>query len=415
VFLLVSLAVVGCSAGGAADADAGLPVPTGTPAPTAESQDMTTDAKTDAVVRGNTAFALDLYAKLRDRDGNIFFSPFSVSTALAMAYAGARGRTAEQMTRVLRYPKDDVHPAFGKLAADLGGDASGGYEIAVANRLWGQRGVAFREDFKGELGAHYGAGLGEVDFRTGAEEARAQINAWVEERTKGKIKDLFKPGVLNATTQLVIANAVYFKGAWARPFLAQRTEDAPFTLAPGRTATVPTMQQRASFGYFETPAFQALEMPYAGDDLSMVVLLPTRVDGLADLERSLAAEGLAQVFAGLRSQEVEVAFPKFTFTSEFDLAETLAAMGMPDAFTSGADFSGMDGTKTLFIATVVHKAFVDVNEEGTEAAAATGVGISRTSMPQRTPVFRADHPFLFMIRDRRTDAVLFLGRVADPR
>jgi serpin B len=371
--------------------------------------------QTNAVVRGNTSFALDLYATLRDHDGNLFFSPFSVSAALAMTYAGARGRTAEQMARVLYFPKDDVHPTFGKLLTGLGGDAAEGYEIAIANRLWGQRGTAFREDFKGELNARYGAGLGEVDFRSAAEQARAQINAWVEERTKGRIKDLFKPGVLNATTRLVLANAVYFKGAWDRPFLPQRTTDAPFTLAPGRTVPVPTMRQRASFGYFETDTLQALEMPYAGDDLSMVVLLPVRVGGLADLERSLTVDRLADMFARLRSQEVDVAFPKFTFTSEFSLAETLAAMGMADAFTSSADFSGMDGTRTLVIATVVHKAFVDVNEEGTEAAAATGVGVSRTSMPRETPVFRADHPFLFLIRDRRTESVLFLGRVADPR
>jgi serpin B len=372
------------------------------------------------VPRGNTAFALDLYAKLRGAEGNVFVSPLSISTALGMTYAGAEGETAKQMSQVLHLPEDKA-----KASAELGAllkalEALGkekGCELSIANSLWGQTGYPFRPDFLAGIKENYGAGLEQVDFARQTEAARLAINAWVEKKTKDRIKELIREGLLTPVTRLVLVNAVYFKGDWKMPFKEERTKDAPFRASADRTVTVSMMNQEDNFGYMASEDFQALELPYAGDALSMVVFLPKKADGLDAFEKTLTPENLDKWLKSRRMQEVQVFLPRFTMTILYqDLAETLAEMGMPLAFDdTKADFSGMTTVERLWISAVIHKAFIDVNEKGTEAAAATAVITPGESMPAPPPVFRADHPFFFLIRDTKTGSILFMGRVVNPK
>jgi serpin B len=378
-----------------------------------------TDAKTQ-VVAGNNQFAFDLYAHLAREEGNLFLSPASISTALAMTYAGARGQTAAEMAKTLHFTLDQqhLHPAFAALLREWKAEGKKrGYELSVANALWGQKGFGWLPDFLTVTRTNYGAGLMEVDFVGNTELARRTINDWVEQQTRDKIKELFKPGVLTSDTRLVLTNAIYFKGDWAAQFKKQDTRDEEFLLTADKKVKAPLMHRTGSYKYLDGGTFQALDLPYKGDDLSMLVLLPKKVDGLAELEKALSAARLGEWLGRLRKQEVVVTLPKFKMTKEFQLNRVLAAMGMPSAFDkSRADLTGMNGTgPKLFISVVVHKAFVDVNEQGTEAAAATGVGIALTSAPITTAVFRADHPFVFLIRDNHSGSVLFLGRVANPQ
>ena len=394
------------------------------------------DQEIEAIVKGNNQFSLELYARLRAKEGNIFFSPYSISTALAMTYAGARNQTEAQMAKVLHFPtgQDGTEPnenstsaivwtrerfssAFGKVVKDLNARGKKGkYELRIANALWGQRGYGFLKDFLNLVERYYGGCLNEVDFVGATERTRQTINGWVEEKTNNKIKELIARGVLDSMTRLVLTNAIYFKGNWASQFKKERTKDAPFTLLDGSKVDVPMMNQTADFNYIETESLQGLELPYIDNELSMVILLPKKVDGIGELEKTLTQENLHKWLVTLRKREVIVSVPKFKETSEFTLADVLKAMGMRDAFTPDvADFSGINGRKDLFISAVIHKAYVDVNEEGTEAAAATGVVIKMTSVgPGQTPVFRADHPFVFVIRDNRSGSILFLGRVLNP-
>jgi serpin B len=370
------------------------------------------------IVKGNTEFALELYNQLRkQQDGNLFLSPYSISTALAMTYAGARGQTAEQMQKTLHFPAGEgLHPLMGALIRQIN-DADNprrGYKLTTANALWGQKGYPFLDAFVQLNKRDYGAGLKEVDFIRAAEAARGEINKWVEKETNDKIKDLMKPGTVTSDTRLVLTNAIYFKGDWASKFKKDLTKDAPFQKASGKV-NVPMMHQKARYKYAEAPDLQALEMPYVGKELSMVVLLPKKADNLAAVEKGLTPEALGKWLGQLREHEVEVFLPRIKVTAEFQLRPTLSAMGMPAAFEAGADLSGIDGGKgSLAISAVVHKAFVDVNEEGTEAAAATGITIEPTAV-RIVPVFRADHPFVFLIRDNRSGSILFLGRLSDPQ
>ena len=377
--------------------------------------------KTDqgVLVEGDNRFALELYAKIRGENGNLFCSPYSVSTALAMTYGGARGETAAQMAKTLHFdlPQPRLHSAFAKVIKDLNeAGKKGDYELSVANALWAQEGYEFLEAYLELTKTHYGAGLETVDFKQATEAARKTINDWVEKQTKDKIKELIKPGVLDAVTELVLTNAIYFKGKWSLPFKEDATKDEPFTLAEGEKIDVPMMHQTEKFKYMEDDVFQMLELPYTGDRLAMTVLLPKKLDGLTGLEQQLTSKNMTRWLSKLRQQRVIVAIPKFQMTCEYRLDEVLAAMGMPDAFSGSADFSGMNGKDELAIGAVIHKAFVDVNEEGTEAAAATAVVMKRTAvLPMRKPpVFRADHPFVFMIRDLKTKSILFVGRVMNP-
>jgi serpin B len=383
------------------------------------------DANVVSVVEGTNQFALDLYAKLGTAsDGNLFFSPQSISTALSMTYAGARGDTSLQMGKALHLnlAPDDLASAQATLIKQLNDAGKNGlYQLSIANRLWGQQGYHFLEGFLKTLRDDYQADLEQLDFQTQPERARQTINDWVAQATQGKIKDLIPSGLLNEMTRLVLTNAVYFKGKWQQPFKPDATKPAPFFLSAGKQADVPMMyqKQRCRFGKFDLAGqagLQVLELPYQGDELSMVVLLPNQKDGLSALEKQLTVENLKLWTTKLSLPEVKIWLPKFKLSAEFQLRDVLADLGMPLAFTPHrADFSGMDGQHDLYISAVVHKAYVDVNEEGTEAAAATGVAVGAMAMPANPPEFRADHPFLFLIRDKKTGCILFMGRMTDPR
>ena len=374
-----------------------------------------------AVVDGNNAFAVDLYGQLRKQNGNVFFSPESISTALAMTYAGARGSTASEMARTVHFtlPPDRLHPAMGALLNDLN-TPHDGYQLRVADALWAQQGAPFLDDFLQLMKIDYGAGFNQVDFKDATKAARLTINKWVEEKTDDKIMNMLQPGVLSPQTRLVLTNAIYFKGTWQTQFDKARTKDEDFHLSQANTIKAPLMHREGSFKYFKGAAFQALELPYKSDELSMIVFLPNDVSGLSTLEQSLTASNTQLWLRELAPiPKVILSMPKFKMTQQFGLNGALSAMGMPQAFEKdSANFSGMDGRRDFVMSAVIHKAYIDVNEEGTEAAAATAVVISRAmavrSRRLQPPVFRADHPFLFLIRDNRSGCILFIGRVTDP-
>jgi serpin B len=373
-----------------------------------------------ALVKGNNVFAFDLYSQLRSRrEGNLFFSPYSISTALGMTYAGARGKTAEEMAKTLHFslkPKR-LHSAFKGLISDLNGDAgTRPYRLDVANALWTQKGYPFLRDFVKLVVVDYHAEANLVDFQQ-PDQARRVINAWVEKKTEDKIKELFKPNTVNKDTRLVLTNAIYFKGAWRYQFPKGATRKEVFRLGKEKTIKdVPLMHLTGKFSHYEGDSFQLLTMPYKGEELEMVVLLPKKVAGLAKFEKKLTAARLEDWRGRTRTQLVQITLPRLKVTSEFDLKKVLASMGMPRAFTRQADLSGMTQSKELQIQQVVHKAFAEVNEEGTEAAAATGVrgGKKKSARVPRRVIFRADHPFLFLIRHERSGSILFLGRVMNP-
>jgi len=374
-----------------------------------------------AAVEGNNAFALDLYAQLRTQGGNLFFSPESISTALAMAYAGARGDTASQMAKTLHFtlPPDRLHPAMGALLADLNATHQG-YRLSVANALWAQQGYPFLPGFLDLTQRNYGAGFNPVDFKGDPEAARLTINQWIERKTEDKIKDLLQRGALTPRSTLVLTNAIYFKGDWTTPFDKVLTKDEDFHLTSSQNVKAPLMHRTAGFSYLDGGTFQALEIPYKTRELSMIVLLPNDIGGLPALEQSLTAPAARQWLSQLRPvPKVILTLPRFKMTQQFALQGALSAMGMPLAFQQrAADFSAIAGNRELFISAAIHKAFIDVNEEGTEAAAATAVimvgAMAMTGPRPQPPVFRADHPFLFLIRDNRSGAILFLGRVTNP-
>ena len=339
-----------------------------------------------------------------------------------MTYAGAAGETEKQMAQVLHFglPQERLHPALQSLRdSSWPANPSQGFQLRVANRLWGQRGFTIQPAFQQTLRTNFGAELQPLDFAMQPDAARNTINDWVAQETSQKIRDLIAPGVLNSMTRLVLTDAIYFKGTWTDEFQKRGTKDAPFQVAVDQQVTVPLMQQTDDFKYAEIEDGQILDLPYGGQrELSMVVLLPKQADGLVKLESRLSSENMQTWLKGMRSREVRVFLPRFTLTSQFRLRETLESLGMTLAFAPGqADFSGISSEQDLYISAVIHKAFVDVNEQGTEAAAATAVAIAPTSalIPQEPVLFRADHPFVFLIRDNRSGSILFLGRVMNPK
>jgi len=374
------------------------------------------------LVEGNSAFALKLYQALKGEEGNLFYSPYSISLALAMTYAGARGETAQQMADTLQFllEQERLHPAFNWLDAELarrGEGAAGkdgeGFRLNIVNAIWGQKDYEFLTDFLDILAENYGAGLRILDFITETEKSRLTINDWVSNQTEGRIEDLIPQGAIDEWTRLVLTNAIYFNAAWAYPFNGNITADGPFYLLDGGQVSVPMMKQTESFGYTEGEGYQAVELLYDGGELSMVILLP-EAGNFQAFEEGLQAQQICDVISGLQPTEVALTMPKFEFDSEFSLKDTLAGMGMPIAFSSDADFSGMTGNPELFISDVVHKAFVAVDEAGTEAAAATAVIMKLTAVPEPPVEVTLDHPFIFLIRDIETGAILFVGRVMNP-
>jgi len=379
-----------------------------------------------SVVDANNRFALDLYGRIADDpkagDGNIFFSPFSISSALAITYEGARGTTAEEIRSVFHFPENQtvMRSGFAGIISGINSKANA-YMLRTANALWAEQTYPFLAGYISAAEQHYGAKTTNLDFINKPEESRVTINTWVEDLTEDRIKDLLQPGTIDPLTRLVITNAIYFKGTWMKQFDQNKTTDADFRTGTGKTVRVRMMERTdedAIYGYAETDILQALSMPYEsgdGKDLSMLVLLP-KTDDLSMVEESLNTSTLSLLHDLLKTRRVIVYFPKFVMETKYSLPGVLSAMGMPTAFTRAADFSGMDGTKNLYIDDVIHQAFVEVNEEGTEAAAATAVVMRLSAMPleETAPLFRADHPFIFLIQENETGNILFMGKVSDP-
>lgn len=374
-------------------------------------------------VEGNSRFAFDLYHQLRQGDDNLFYSPYSISLALAMTYAGARGETEKQMADTLHFNLDQgrLHSVFNGLDIELnkrGEGAKGkdeeGFRLNIVNAIWGQEGYEFLSPFLDALAENYGAGLRTLDYVGAPEESRITINDWVSDQTNAKIKDLIAQGIIDPATVLVLTNAIYFNAAWRYPFSENMTEDGPFYLLDGNMVTVPMMRKTESYGYAEGDDYQAVELPYDGGELSMVIFFPqaTRFEAF---ENALDGNRVADIIKRIEYQQVALTMPRFTYESKFMLKKALSDMGMPVAFTGGADFSGMNGERSLFIDEVIHQAFVDVDEAGTEAAAATAVIMKEMAAPAEPKQVTIDRPFIFLIRDIKTGTILFVGRVMNPR
>ncbi|HZU86893.1 MAG TPA: serpin family protein, partial [Anaerolineaceae bacterium] len=386
-------------------------------------------ADMQTLVKGNNEFALALYQELRAEDGNLIYSPYSVSQALAMTYAGARGETESQMAAAMRFflPQASLHPAFNALSLELEKrantttynennepDTAGAFRLRIANALWGQKGFTFLPEFLDTLAQNYAAGMQLLDYAADAEAARKIINQWVFDQTEEKIKDLIPTGAVTPDTRLVLTNAIYFKAAWAYPFVASGTQPAPFYRLDGSQVEAQMMNLQERFRYLAGEGYQVVELPYVGNEMVMTLIVPDS-GNFAAIDQILSAAWLDEAFSKMNSFQVNLGLPRFKFEAEFSLSDTLKAMGMPAAF-EGADFSGMTGSRDLVISDVIHKAFIAVDEKGTEAAAATAVIMKETAMvvPDNTINLTIDRPFIFLIRDRTTGAILFVGRVLDP-
>lgn len=387
------------------------------------SEEVNTDVS--AVVKGCNEFGINLYREVKGQEGNLFFSPYSISTALAMPYAGAKGETESEMAKVLRFtlPQEQLHAAYGKIITDMNERGKqGNYQLSVANALWLEQKYKFLESYTNLINKNYDAGLFQVDFINAFEEVRIKINTWIEEKTNGKIKDLIPSGALDKFTRLVLTNAIYFKGNWLSQFKKEVTKDMPFNINTNEKIQVPMMYQKHEFKYGEDENVQLLEMPYVGNELSMLIILPKQVDGLSKVEDILTIDQINLWEEKLYKEEVEVYYPKFKTTKEYMLNNMLEKMGMVKAFKpfGVADFTGISGPREakedmLYISKILHKAFVEVNEEGTEAAAATAVVmLVATSVEPPPPVFRADHPFILFIKDNKSGSILFIGRIVNP-
>ena len=414
-----------------------IPTPTSSPLPTAPAPTaapdelrsdlarVTTPAATDSdlteLVGGNSAFAFDLYHALGEKEKNLFYSPYSISVALAMTYAGARGETESQMADALRFrlSQDRLHSSLNSLDIKLAsrGEGGDGFRLSIANAIWGQQGYRFLPGFLDVLALSYGAGLRPVDFVEAPERSRATINDWVADRTEDRIKDLIPDGAIDVDTRLVLTNAIYFKAAWESQFEEGSTVERAFNLLDGGVVQTPMMTQTTVFGYAGGDGYLAIDLPYKGNEMSMAILVPDAGE-FSNFAASLDADLVSRALAEMSARHVQLTMPLFKFESQLSLNETLKAMGMPNAFDgSSADFSGMNGVSCmdnptcLRITDVVHKAFVAVDETGTEAGAATGVMFGMESMPKQVVI---DRPFIFLIRDMETGAILFVGRVMDP-
>uniref|UniRef100_A0A8C9Q1V5 Serpin domain-containing protein n=2 Tax=Spermophilus dauricus TaxID=99837 RepID=A0A8C9Q1V5_SPEDA len=383
----------------------------------------------------NTKFTLDLFRQLRKDGDNVFYSPVSILSALAMLDLGARGNTALQMGKVLHFNEitekatkkptaphagesGDVHQEIQKFLTELN-KPSEAYNLKIANRVYGEKESQFLQEYLDGIKKFYLATVESLDFKNAPEESRKKINSWVESQTNEKIKDLFPSGTIDQNTRLVLVNAVYFKGRWDKEFKKELTTEAKFWQNKNVSKSVQMMAKSGyfNFAFLEDVQAKILEIPYKGNDLSMVLLLPHEADGLQELEDKLTAEKLMEWTSpgSMEMTNVNVCLPRFKVEETYNLKTMLSAMGMEDVFRpQKADLSGMTGTQGLSVSKVVHKSFVEVNEEGTEAAAATGVVVKVTSAPMPSVSFYCDHPFLFFIVQKKTDSILFFGRVSSP-
>ncbi len=383
---------------------------------------------TTMLVAGNNAFAFDFYRQAAGQDdANLIFSPFSISQAFGMLWAAARADTAQQIADTMHYPlaQDELHPAFAALLSDLSErDTAGGdgerLQLNIANALWAQQDFPFREAYIDLVREFYGGGLFFADFIATPDRAREDINRWIEDETKEKIRDMLGPGAIGSDTRMVLVNAIYFNGAWLYPFEEFATQDDTFTLLDGSTVTVPMMSQQESFGYMQGEGFQAVELPYFGGDVAMLIVLPD--EGQFEAVRSgLDAERFDAIRQSLAPETVRLTMPRWEFESALDLKASLAAMGMADVFDrERADLSGMFDPaavgENLFVSAALHKAYIGVDEAGTEAAAATAIIVGVTSAPVQVELIelRLDRPFVYTIVDRQTGSILFLGQVMNP-
>lgn len=377
--------------------------------------------KPQGIVEGNNNFAFNLFTELKkNQDANLFCSPFSISTAVAMTYAGARNETAIQMSRTMNFqPGETFHAEYKKLLDRLDESADGKIRLNIANGLWAQQDLKFLGIYFDLVKSNYRSDLRNVDFKDDIkrEETRKEINAWVEKETNDKIKNLLSPDDLDRVTRLVLVNAIYFYGDWAKPFEKERTRSKDFFLSKGSGINVPFMNQQSGFKYYEDSVIKAIELPYKEDKASMMIFLPNTNNGIGEFEKSFDLRYYLDIMASLETKDVRLSLPKFETTCKFKLCSALSRMGMPLAFSKDyADFSGMTGKPELYISDVIHQAFIHVDELGTEAAAATAV-TTRCMMARpldNIKVFNADHPFIFLIKDNATGSILFMGKIMNP-
>lgn len=415
---LISLLVILLLVGGAVATGILFDFPYSPESPPRAKETGSTQEGIGEVSSAMNRFSLDLYHRLSEREeGNIFYSPYSIFSALTMTYEGARGQTAGEMESVFYLPEKDVlRPNFGAIYNTIN-EPSEEYKLGTGNALWAQKDYPFREEYIKTVEDFYGGKATNLDFAEETEKSRQTINTFIEKQTNGKIKELLAKGDIGPMTRMVLTNAIYFKGTWSVEFDKENTENREFHITPDKTVEVPMMQmspEEEMFNYTETGKLQMLELPYKGKDLSMFVLLPN--ESLEDIKANLTAENLNEWTRNMRETDLKtIQMPKFEFDTKYKkMKRTLSDMGMPTAFTGQADFSGMDGTQRLFIDKVIHQAFVSVDEEGTEAAAATAVTMKATAMIDQSPSFIANKPFIFLIRENETGSILFLGRVTDP-
>lgn len=405
------------------------PPQNGPPAPGQEvasslSRDTAPDTTTEELAQlsdDNAAFGWEFYREIVKDGENLFFSPHSISVALAMTWAGARGNTETEMANALHFTlgQGRLHPAFNALDLELAtrAEASGAnaplpFRLNVTNALFGQAGFTFLDPFLDTLAINYGAGLRLMDFVNESEESRVAINAWVADKTEDRIEELIAQGIIDAATRLVLVNAIYFTASWAEPFDEANTTDDAFTLLDHTDITTPTMHGNAAMAYADGPNYEAAEVPYDGQQLAMLLIVPDEGQ-FAVVESALSASSVAQIRNELTEHQVDFALPKFSFRSLVPAKKPLMSLGMVDAFSGAADLSGMNGTGGLFIQDVVHQGFIAIDEKGTEAAAATAVIVGETSAPPAATL-TVDRPFMFAIIDLPTGATLFMGRVVDP-
>jgi serpin B len=368
----------------------------------------------------NNEFALSLYKKLGDEEKNIVFSPYSITSALAVTYAGAKGKTAGEMAEVLWFPEDQASFHSGYKAFTDSIQLTGvekGTELKIANALWVQEDYKLRQDFLDLAESCYKAKAENVNFRLPEEleKTRQKINKWVEDITNYKIRDLIPQGVLKEMTRLVITNAIWFNGNWVKPFDIKSTSSSIFNVNSSKSVTTDFMHKKSDAGYYEDDEVQALELPYKGEKKSMVIILPKETDGWKLVGRIITPDRLRIISRGIEVKEVEMAIPKFTYESQFNLKETLVLLGMKEAFSDYADFSGMTEANDLKIDEVIHKAFIEVNESGTEAAAATAViMVLKSALEEQSIRFIANHPFIYFIIDKPTGGIIFMGRFVSP-
>jgi serpin B len=399
-----------CSAPQAVQEQEQAPVeqPAPAPAPPVSSEPPASPAE------GQAEFGVNLYRSLAAKAGNVFLSPTSISTALGMVYAGAEGETAQEMAMALRYPAAGVHEGMGALLRQLPIEKEGRV-VRIANALWVQKDFPLRPEFSALVKRHYGGEASPVDYVGAPDQAIATVNRWAEDKTAGRIKGLLQRSNISVDTRLILTNSVYFKGDWLRPFKADHTRQRPFMLPGGRSVPATFMRQRGPFRLLRQTDFQALEAPYKGEELSMILFVPERAEGLAAFENGLTGDKLNGWIEALRAEQpsdVEFVMPKLQLETKASLVPELKALGMQRAFSNSAQLGGIAGPARLRLSDVIHQTFLLVDEKGTEAAAVTGAIAEIVSMPRE---FHADRPFFFLIRDNRSGAILFMGRISDPR